>query len=448
MTDSNHALIVDDSKTAQIRLKRMLERYALEVDLAASAEEALAYLSYRVPAVIFLDQSMQGMNGVEALRTIKANPNTATIPVIMYTSEKGEVFTSQARALGALDILNKSNMATANLDRMLERLKLSPKNIEQETGKAAEQTQLEPPSPLPETTEVHRQIARLFEIHIADVARQITKSTQFLAKRITSADNTKTPPEIIVGDVPLDVIDREVNAERRRLSLTSNILLSSILILLFFGIGLLFNLSNNLKQLSSNQLEASTLVNSNAEQISMIADEIYMSRMEAEANSQQDQKFLSTLSWLANTDFSFNLNELPLGDAMVPKLQQLTSMLAKMDYQGIIEINIHFGNACMEINVDGELSIARADLPFFDCVMRASESANIDTDDLISLAYLEYERSSPELQDRKISLVVNPPRFDAPRIPYPLLTETITSSEWNRVAQQNNFLAFAFYPYN
>src|SRR3954452_8353289 len=112
------ALIVDDSKTAQYLLKRMLQLYDLRIDIAASAEEALAYLSYTHPAVIFLDQQMTGMTGFEALKTIKANPHTALIPVIMYSSQNDDLFVSQAIALGAQGFLSKSAMHPANLQQV------------------------------------------------------------------------------------------------------------------------------------------------------------------------------------------------------------------------------------------------------------------------------------------------------------------------------------------
>jgi len=121
-------LIVDDSKTAQIRLRKMLTQYDIIVDVSFSAEEALGYLSYRHPAVIFMDHHMEGMDGFEALKIIKANPKTAMIPVIMYTAQKGDVYVGQARALGALDILSKEAIKPSNLQRVLSSLKILPKD--------------------------------------------------------------------------------------------------------------------------------------------------------------------------------------------------------------------------------------------------------------------------------------------------------------------------------
>ena len=58
-----HALVVDDSKSAQVALKKQLEEHDLVVELAASGEEALEFLEHRSADVIFMDHVMPGMDG-------------------------------------------------------------------------------------------------------------------------------------------------------------------------------------------------------------------------------------------------------------------------------------------------------------------------------------------------------------------------------------------------
>ena len=102
------ALIVDDSRLARAVLSRLLTQHGVATDTAESAEVALDYLKHSRPDVVFLDHNMPGMGGFEALETIKKNPSTATIPVMMYTSQEGELYVGQARALGALGVLPKT----------------------------------------------------------------------------------------------------------------------------------------------------------------------------------------------------------------------------------------------------------------------------------------------------------------------------------------------------
>ena len=104
---SKIALIVDDSRLACKIMSNMLETMDIQSVEVYSAEEALDYLQHHKPDMIFLDQTMPGMDGLQTIKVIKSNPITATIPVLMYTAKQGEVYVGQARALGAVDVLPK-----------------------------------------------------------------------------------------------------------------------------------------------------------------------------------------------------------------------------------------------------------------------------------------------------------------------------------------------------
>ncbi len=125
MTTGKRALIVDDSRSARVILSRMLEQHGLAVDTAESAEQALEYLHQQRPDVIFMDHLMPGMDGFQAVQVIKGDPQTATIPLMMYTSQEGEVYVSQARALGAVGVLPKT-VRPVDVSRVLYQLHLLP----------------------------------------------------------------------------------------------------------------------------------------------------------------------------------------------------------------------------------------------------------------------------------------------------------------------------------
>ena len=88
---SKRALVVDDSKSARAFLSRILERHEITVDAADSAEAAIDYLTRNRPDVIFMDHMMPGMDGFQAVQSIKNNPRTAAIPILMYTSQEGDL---------------------------------------------------------------------------------------------------------------------------------------------------------------------------------------------------------------------------------------------------------------------------------------------------------------------------------------------------------------------
>jgi CheY-like chemotaxis protein len=101
------ALVVDDSKSARFAMRKFLESFGYHVDTAESAEDAYIYLRKKLPDVLFLDHIMPGTDGFDAIKAIKQNTLTAGLPVVLCSSNEGDDFLRQARACGAIDILQK-----------------------------------------------------------------------------------------------------------------------------------------------------------------------------------------------------------------------------------------------------------------------------------------------------------------------------------------------------
>jgi CheY-like chemotaxis protein len=115
-------LLVDDSKSARYALRLQLQRFGIEVEALDSAEAALERIREAPPDAVFMDHTMPGMNGFEALEILKTTPATAQIPVVMCTSNEDPEFIAQARRKGAFSILSKSSAAD-KLPDLLEELK-------------------------------------------------------------------------------------------------------------------------------------------------------------------------------------------------------------------------------------------------------------------------------------------------------------------------------------
>jgi CheY-like chemotaxis protein len=101
------ALIVDDSSTARIILARLLQKADLVTKGAASAEEGFRMLQTEPYDLIFLDHLLPGMNGFQALEQLKSDPETAHIPVFMYTSQNADKYLEDAKARGASGVISK-----------------------------------------------------------------------------------------------------------------------------------------------------------------------------------------------------------------------------------------------------------------------------------------------------------------------------------------------------
>ncbi len=116
----SHALVVDDSRTSAALLAKMLSRYGLSSDKVSSGEECLNYLATQRPDVIFMDHMMPGMDGFEAVKAIKRQSRLVAIPIVMHTSKGGEMYIGQARALGAVGVLEKPASEQALVEIMAE----------------------------------------------------------------------------------------------------------------------------------------------------------------------------------------------------------------------------------------------------------------------------------------------------------------------------------------
>ena len=197
---AKRALVVDDSRSARAFLSRLLDKHGLEVDTADSAEAAIAQLERQRPDVIFMDHLMPGMDGFQAVQTIKSNPLTAGIPILMYTSQEGELYLGQARALGATGVLPKQ-IKPGDVALILQQLDLIDE----------QHSELEPaadgfPQPLlrPAGDEVMARIEVLTAATLA--AAHATATAPAAAPAATNAAGTQAPmtPQALpaLGTVP------------------------------------------------------------------------------------------------------------------------------------------------------------------------------------------------------------------------------------------------------
>lgn len=81
-------LVVDDDKVTLELIGAMVEKWGLPMDcsLMSSALEALIDFTSLRPDVLITDLRMQGVDGFELLRTLRANPNSASTVFVAMTS--------------------------------------------------------------------------------------------------------------------------------------------------------------------------------------------------------------------------------------------------------------------------------------------------------------------------------------------------------------------------
>ena len=100
-------LLVEDNELNRDMLSRRLERKGYVIKMAVDGAQGVSMAMELRPALILMDLSLPVMDGWEATRRLKGNPETATIPIIALTAHARAEDEKTARDAGANDFDTK-----------------------------------------------------------------------------------------------------------------------------------------------------------------------------------------------------------------------------------------------------------------------------------------------------------------------------------------------------
>lgn len=126
---SRTILLVDDDALMRRSLAFHLEQAGYQVHTAANAEDAVSFVQHALPDLVLLDIALPGMDGLDALREIKAQGN---LPVIFLTGRRRELDEVLGLELGADDYITKPFDVDVVLAHIKAVLRRSEKNSEPE----------------------------------------------------------------------------------------------------------------------------------------------------------------------------------------------------------------------------------------------------------------------------------------------------------------------------
>ena len=132
-------LVVDDSKFSAKMIESRLAGAGFQVDMAYSAEQAIANLSAPgavLPDLIISDVVMPGMDGYQFCQWLRRNPSTVHVPVIMLTSKGGVSAKVDGFKAGADDYLVKP-VDPVELEVRIKVLLARMKAVQSATGRGA-----------------------------------------------------------------------------------------------------------------------------------------------------------------------------------------------------------------------------------------------------------------------------------------------------------------------
>lgn len=453
---NKRALIVDDSRSARVILSRMLEAYDLQVDTAESAEQALEYLRQARPDVIFMDHLMPGMDGFQAIAAIKSNPDTATIPVMMYTSQEGELYVSQARALGAVGVLPKT-VKQGDVSRVLYQLHLLPERRDANPGlfppegQTAAEARIPRPQPAamrtgsqpavqierpPVTqageieTAIRNAIAPALREYNAELRRYIAASMEVLSRKISPVEPRPAEAE---AAVPTE-IPPPATASRWPLTVA----LSVIALIPTVVLGVMYWQMHQATQ---------ALMQSNAHLASVVEEQqAQLATLQQASRAAADNPVSAAAEQLPGKleRQSVPYGEQPLGGARLERLQAILDELRVGGFKGRVKAATYVGEFCLTGNGIEGYSVAADDLPLKRCDLIGNPfEDSLTAAQRQSLAFANLIASVQQQTANALSVdIVNGGR--APAIAYPEgeSLARATAGEWNRIAAQNNRVEF------
>jgi CheY-like chemotaxis protein len=488
------ALIVDDSSTAQYRLKKMLRIYPLDIDVVDSGEAAIRYLAHHSPDVIFMDHLMPGMDGFRALQIIKSHPETAMIPVIMYTSKSGDVYTGQARALGAMDVVSKDRINATDLSKVMEAIHITPTKVQTKedvdpvespelvaaankvTNLPLENIQLEQSITKQERIEKVTlpqgvsDASRSLELRLSHLEHSLEDNRRFITSRVVRelqtlkqglkqefSDVLKKQPPVHIQESPAPVETPETT--NSGWSMTSKMigligiaalgyLLASIHTLLNQNQALQEKLTVQLQQAIGQLEQQPTNINSvpnNSALQTPLTAKTPATKTETVANKTKvvDYHHLEDIAWAFNQTASLAFQQNSLDSKPVMHLHELLRRVAGNGFKGTVYVNIFVGDFCVMLNAQGVAQLAANTAHLNDCML-SSEIYVMDR--LID----DYTRDANGMlsnlsraANSTIDLVI---KADAGAEAYPERNPTVSAREWNRIAQNNNRIEISFEP--
>jgi CheY-like chemotaxis protein len=93
-------LCVEDNDDSQFMLHRRLSRAGFDVKLARDGAEAVEWAKTLLPDLIVMDIDLPKLDGCEAARRLKNQPETRHIPIVVLSSHHAQEFRDRALAAG------------------------------------------------------------------------------------------------------------------------------------------------------------------------------------------------------------------------------------------------------------------------------------------------------------------------------------------------------------
>jgi len=457
------ALIVDDSKSARVILSRMLEKYDIEVDMAESAEQSIEYLRHNRPDAIFMDHLMPGMDGLQAVKAIKGNPQTAMIPIMMYTSQDGELYVGQARALGALGVLPKQ-VRPVDVSKILYELHLLPERRDEEEPALHPVELTEPAASAAAAVtrapaggaDLGRRFEQALKDQAVDLRRFIVASLDSFAARIVSDVRDKPAAVRPALEPPAAAAPATAAARRPPWAWITGAGAAGLLAAAFAWAWVsvrsdLAQAHTEVKALSAANRDLGRsrddLNHALKDMARILANVSAPAPAPAPALAAAGGGAAGSAGAAAIRAVTVPYGEVPLDRRRLDAMRELLSKLVAQGFRGIVKVTSFAGLFCLSGDANDGYLPAKPSLPAGKCDALGNPfEESLSGQQRQSLAFGNLIAGVRERTGGAISVAIEDGPSSQLAVPYPMRTDTLTAGEWNKAAAANNRVEFELDP--
>jgi CheY-like chemotaxis protein len=390
------------------------------------------------------------MDGLQAVRAIKGNPQTATIPIMMYTSQEGELYVGQARALGAMGVLPKQ-VRPVDVSKVLYELHLLPDRrdmtdpglvpVEIEESAAVPTADTVVRAPLASSTQSPdwgRRLEATVKQQSIDMRRFIVASLDGFAARM-AADLRQAAPATPLADLPPVPSPKRQPAWPWAAAFGAACLIAVVCAALW---------ESTRADLTKSRAELAALRSANAELQHAREDFAAAVRdltAAVAANTANSSKLPSAAALPRSEPVPYG--EIPFDRSRLDVLRDLLAKLEAQGFRGVVKLTSLTGLYCLGGNATDGFAPANALLPANKCDLVGNPfEESLSGQQRESLAFANLIAGVRQHTSGAIAVVLDNAGSSRPSVPYPPRSESLTAGEWNRAAAANNRVEFAVEP--
>jgi hypothetical protein len=365
---------------------------------------------------------------------------------MMYTSQEGELYVGQARALGALGVLPKQ-VRPVDVSKVLYELHLMPDRRDITEGALAP-VELEDGAPIARAPadaagagatlagDWGRRLELALKDQAADLRRFIVASLESFASRIVSDVRDSIPAPTLEFPPP------PARAARPTWPWAAGLAAACLIAVLFAACWLIAR-----GDLAKSRAEVAGLTSANTE--------LQRARLDLSATVKDLSAALAAvststgaagvgISLIAPRTETVPYGEIPFDRGRLDVLRELLAKLEAQGFHGVVKITSLSGLYCLSGNATDGFTPAGAGLSASKCdVVGNPFEESLSGQQRQSLAFANLIAGVRQRTAGAITVAIENAGSARPSTPYPARIESLTAGEWNRAAAANNRVEFA-----